>query len=138
MSLYREFELKTEEDAQRLYALLKTNWRAVADTKPILVIVTNNEKKRNNLQNARYWKAVLEPISQQAWVGGRQYDTATWHEYYAEKLLEKQEMTLPGGSLFKRRKSTTELTVKEFAEYMTRIEVEASQELGVRFYVMEV
>lgn len=134
-AIYREFILRGPSVWQALAAFVKANAKAACDaSKPLRVIVTSSERKRNAEQNARLWKAVYEQIEQQAWVNGRQYDKDTWHEYLAGMFLPKDEIELPDGTKRLRRKSTTELTVSEFSEYMQSVEAYAANELGVMFY----
>ncbi|MDY0036705.1 MAG: recombination protein NinB [Zoogloea oleivorans] len=133
--IYREFVLRGPSVWKALVAFVKANAKAACDArKPLRVIVTSSERKRSAEQNARLWKAVYEQIEQQSWVNGRQYDKDTWHEYLAEKFLPKKEVEMPDGTMRLRRKSTTELTISEFGEYMQAVEAYAASELGVVFY----
>jgi hypothetical protein len=133
-TVYREFELKSESVAGALWQFLKLNAKALSEAgKPLWCIVTNDAKKRNNLQNARYWKAVLKPIADQTWVAGRHFESKAWHIHYAEKFLPMIEVPMPDGSIRLERTSTTDLKVREFSEYMQQVEADAATELGVRF-----
>jgi hypothetical protein len=132
--VYREFALTNANVAQALWQFLKLNANALATQgKPLWVICTNDAKKRNNQQNSRYWGFVLAPIAEQAFVQGRRFDSAVWHEHFAQKYVPHIEFHMPDGSIHRRRKSTSELTVREFAEYMNTVEAEAACELGVQF-----
>jgi hypothetical protein len=97
------------------------------------VIVTAQGEKRNNEQNKRLWGYVYQNISEQAWVNGKTFSREVWHEHYARKFGVMEEMVLPDGEIIQRRKSTTEMTVSEFAEFMQRVEADAASELGVTF-----
>lgn len=133
-AIYREFVLHGPNVWHALAAFVKANAKAALDaSKPLRIVVTSSERKRNTEQNARLWKAVYEPIAAQAWVNGRQYDKDTWHEYMAGMFLPKDEMEMPDGTKRLRRKSTSELTVSEFSEYMQAVEAYAATELGVMF-----
>lgn len=133
-TVFREFELRDENVVAALWRFLKLNAKALAESgKPLWCIVTNDAKKRNNMQNSRYWKAVLAPIADQAWVEGRRFSSETWHILYAEKFLPMIEIPMPDGSIRMERTSTTKLTVREFSEYMQQVEADASTELGIRF-----
>jgi len=134
-ALTKEFLLVDEYRWDTAKRFLESNYAAFAENEnPLRIIVTSAEAKRNALQNRRYWKAVLEPISEQVWVEGRQYDKDTWHEYYARRFGYFEEMQLPkGGTPVLRRRSTTEYTVSEFADYMSHVEADAAQEFGVKF-----
>lgn len=133
-ALYREFTLTGPAMWSALVAFVRANASACIERgKPLRIIVTASEKKRNAEQNARLWKAVYEQIAAQAWVDGRQYSKDSWHEHFAELHMPKIELRMPNGELRLRRKSTTELTVSEFSEYMNRVESDAATELGVCF-----
>lgn len=133
-AIYKEFTLRTPAVWQAVVAFIKANAQACADKdKPLRLIVTAEDRKRNEEQNRRYWGYVLRTIAEQAWVDGRQFDKDTWHEYFARMFGVCDEVVLPDGEIIQRRKSTTQMTVGEFADYMTRVEVYAAQELGVQF-----
>lgn len=137
--LYREFAF-TSGSFARMANALRMYWSnavepLVAGGKNVRVIISSEEAKRNNAQNARYFGFVLKHITEQAWVSGQQFDQKVWHEYVGEKFGVMEDVTLPDGRMVTRRKSTTEMSVREFAEYMTKVEVFAAQELGVMFPV---
>lgn len=135
-AIYKEFTLRTPAVWHAVVAFIKANAQACADKdRPLRLIVTAEDRKRNDEQNRRYWGYVLRTITEQAWVDGRQFDKDTWHEYFARHFGVCDEVVLPDGEIIQRRKSTTQMTVGEFADYMTRVEVYAAQELGVQFDV---
>lgn len=132
--MYREFVLRNPACWEAFVAVIKANAKACAEKgNPIRLIVTTEQAKRNAEQNKRLWGLVYRTIADQAWVNGTQYNTDTWHEYFARKFLENDEIILPDGEIILRRKSTTQLTVQEFGEYMNKIEAHASMHLGVSF-----
>ena len=132
--IYREFGLHSPPAARRLPAVLKQNAGAAVERgKPLRVIVVEEERKRTDAMNRRYWGAILKQISEQAWVNGRQFDKDTWHEFFSRKHGVCDEVVLPDGEIVIRRRSTTQMTVSEFSEYMQRVESEAATELGVCF-----
>ncbi len=133
-TLYREFTLRAPEAWKALTAFVAGNARACIERgKPLRVIVTAEERKRNAEQNRFYWGPVLTTIAEQAWIDGRQFDKDVWHEYLARKFGVCDEIVLPDGEIVTRRKSTTQMTVGEFSEYLTRIQAYAATELGVEF-----
>lgn len=133
-ALYREFTLRAPAAWQALAAFVAANARSCIERgKPLRVIVTAEERRRTLEQNARLWAAVYSQIAEQAWVDGRQFPKEVWHEWFAERHMPRVEMVMPDGEIRSRRKSTTELTVAEFAEYMQTVEAEAATELGVQF-----
>lgn len=132
-TLYREFPLRSPAIWPTLVAFIKANAQGFAERgEPLRVIVTADEKKRNTQQNRMYWGAILKDIAEQAWVNGRQFDKDTWHEFLARKYGVCEEMTLPDGEIILKRKSTTDMSVGEFSEYMTQIQAFGAS-LGVEF-----
>jgi len=133
-ALYREFPLRNPTVWLALVAFVKANAAACMDRgRPLRVIVTEDEKKRNTEQNKRLWGYLYKTIAEQSWVDGKQFSKDVWHEHFARMFGVCEEMILPDGEIITRRKSTTEMTVGEFADFMTQIEVYAAQELGVEW-----
>ena len=132
--LYREFVLRSPANWQALAQLVASNAKVFADRgKPLRVIVTEDERKRTDAANRFYWGAVLMTIAEQAWVAGKQYSKDVWHEHFARAYLPHTEIVTPFGEIVSRRKSTTELTVSEFSDYLQRVQSEAASSLGVQF-----
>jgi hypothetical protein len=132
--LYREFVLRSPAAWQALAQLVAANAKAFIDRgRPLRVIVTEDEKKRTSEANRFYWGAVLTTIAEQAWVDGRQFSKDVWHEHFARLYLPHTEIVTPYGEIVSRRKSTTELTVSEFSEYLQRVQSDAASTLGVQF-----
>jgi hypothetical protein len=134
ISLYREFTLVSPAVWDNLKAFVKSNAKACVESgKPLKVIVTQDENKRNKEQNRRLFGYLYKTISEQAWVDGKQFSKKVWHEYYAEKYGYSEEIMMPDGTLKTIRKSTSDMTVGEFADYMTHIEMDAASELGIEW-----
>lgn len=132
--MYREFTLRSPAAWQTALAFIKGNAKACNDAgKPLRLIVTTEEAKRNVEQNKRYWGHVLKTITEQAFVNGHQFQSDVWHEMFARKFGVCDEVTLPDGEIVVRRKSTTQMSVAEFSEFMNKVEAYAAQELGVTF-----
>lgn len=133
MALHRIFILRAEPYFDGLFAFLKANWRAMLDQhKPLAVTVTEAKSKRSLDQNAKL-HAVLNDIAEQAWVNGRQYDMATWKEWYRRKFVGVEIKELPDGTQITIGRSTTELDVGEMADLITRIMCDAADEYGMPF-----
>lgn len=133
-TLYREFVIKNPAIWETFMAFAKQNVKAMVEAgHPMRIIATSSDSRRNNEQNKRYWGFVLKTVADQAWVEGKQYSQDVWHEYFARKFGVCEDITLPGGEVITRRKSTTQMTVSEFAEYMTQCETYAATKLGVEF-----
>jgi hypothetical protein len=134
MTTYREFVVDSFDMLKRVFGILLVMLKTVlAAKKSLRIIATTDDKKRNGEQNARLWGYLYATIAEQAWVDGRQYGKDTWHEFFARKYCPKTEFVLPGGEIVSRRKSTAEMNVGEFSEFMNAVESEAATELGVCF-----
>lgn len=125
--MLRVFVLRTDHNAKSLWLFLRNNWRALAgDGKPLSVTVQEHKAKRSSEQNRRYW-AILNEIAAGAWIGGRRYGADAWHEFFKARLIGLEEV--PDGRSV--GISTTTLSVSDFAEYMTKVEAYAVEELGI-------
>lgn len=82
------------------------------------VLTLQREKeKRRNAQNRRYW-AVLHEMAEQLDIN----DVEAWHEWCKRRFIGVKEVTLPDGEIINIGRSSTDLSVQEFADYMTSIE----------------
>jgi len=112
---------------------------------PLEVVVREKTKVRGLDANARMWAGPLKDISEQGYVGGRTYSAEVWHEHFKKEYLPEQfdaelckegyvkwDFT-PGGDRILVG-STTQLTVKGFAQYLTQVEAFGAN-LGVQFSV---
>lgn len=116
--MYREYILTSQTMLNQLLTTLKSE---MVSRQQLRVIITD-EKPRNNQQNRFYWGSVLEDISRQICVSDRYHSKEVWHEYLADLFAEKIELTLPDGTIKQRRKSTSEMTVNEFSEYLNQVQ----------------
>ena len=122
----RTFIIRNRRVLENLLAFVASNWEAMAGTKhPMQVDIQPEATKRSVRANRRYW-AVLNQISEQAWVAGKQYASECWHELAKRKFIGC--IDLPGGGLL--AMSTTDLSTKEFANYCQQVEAWAQTELG--------
>ena len=111
---------------EHLKAAFSAASRALTGDCFVLTLQREKEKRRN-AQNRRYW-AVLHEIAEQLSTA----DTEAWHEYFKRRFIGVKEISLPDGEIVAVGKSSTELSVKEFADYMTSIEAWAVDQ-GVIF-----
>jgi len=137
----RTFLLSSEQVRDNLLAVIRNV--LVDSEKPLQVIVREEVKARRPDANARMWAGPLNDIASQAWIEGRQHSALVWHEFFKRELLpEEFDAELckegyvkyeydPGGQRVLVG-SSTQLTVKGFAEYMTAIEAFGAN-LGVQF-----
>lgn len=142
----RKILLRTQ--LQRETAMRVLQNAPLDDAKPIEFLLREEVKARKLDQNALMWSGPLSDIAEQAYVRGRQFSAEVWHEFYKREYLPEEfdpelckegyrkwaympngERTLIG--------STTQLTVRGFAQYLTKVEAYAAQELGVQFHVRE-
>jgi hypothetical protein len=110
---------------------------------PLEIVVREKIKTRGLDANARMWVGPLKDIAEQGYVGGRSYSAEVWHEHFKKEFLPEEfdaELTkegyakwdyTPGGDRILIG-STTQLTVKGFAQYMTQVEAFGAN-LGVEF-----
>lgn len=136
----RTFLLREESIRDRAIAVLKN--LPIDAEKPLQVVVSEYKAARKPDQNARMWAGPLKDLSDQAWLDGKQFSAEVWHHYLKSQLLPEQfdadlckedyrkwEFDPAGDRVLVG--STTQLTVKGFAEYMTALEAFASS-LGVQ------
>ncbi|MDE2106641.1 MAG: recombination protein NinB [Patescibacteria group bacterium] len=101
--------------------------------KPLELIIREEAKPRKLDQNALMWVGPLADIAAQAYVEGRTYSAEVWHEHLKELYLPEEfdpELTKDGYQKWDYTPagkrilvgSTTQLTVKGFAQYLTQVE----------------
>lgn len=130
--MLRQFFLRERQNLDCLLSFIAQNWEAMAKTKaPMAITITDTKAKRSSQANRYYW-AVLNQISEDAWMDGRQYSADVFHEYFKRQFIGV--IDLPGGHSM--AESTTKLDTAEFAAYVRKIEFFAAQELGVQLVDM--
>ena len=133
----REFDLTNELRWNACKQFVDLNWEAFkGGNNPLRVIVTTAEETRRAKQNRYYFGGVIKQIAGQALVRGRQFSQDGWHEHLADMFAPHYEMVTPGGSRSV-RKSTSDMTVKEFSDYTEEVTAYAATELGVVFYLLD-
>lgn len=90
-------------------------------TKPSRCPTCHRLHKRSHPQNSRYW-LLLHAIAEKLKPQGQAYSAETWHHYFKTKLIPGSVVDLPNGKTIMVPRSTTDLDVGEFAEYMTAVE----------------
>lgn len=114
---------------------------------PIEVLIREQVKPRKLSQNALMWAGPLNDIAEQAWVNGKRFTAEAWHEFFKREYLPEEydpelckdgyvkwQITPRGDRALVG--STTMLTVKGMAQYLTQVEA-AGAELGVEFRTRE-
>lgn len=137
-----ELQVLVRDERDRTAAILRVDSLPLDGTIVWEIILRIADKKRSLEQNRRYW-AVLREIAEQLEVERidketgeitrRRYASEIWHEHFKREFIGIEEIELPGGVIEKRGLTTTRLTVKAFAQYMTTIESYVT-ERGVMFH----
>lgn len=115
--------------------------------KPICITFSEEVKIRKLDQNSLMWVGPLSDIARQAYVNGKTYSAEVWHEYFKREFLPNEydeELTKEGYVKWITDPagfpllvgSTTSLTIKGFAQYLTQIEAYGAS-LGVEFSSLE-
>lgn len=89
----------------------------------VQVEFTQPRLARSKKANAYYWAVVLKTISEETG-----HTSEEIHEYFKTELLPRKWVGI-GGREREVPKSTTELTMPEFSEYLERVRAWAAQEL---------
>lgn len=82
----------------------------------VTITVTNKRPKRTVAQNNYYWGAVLPAIAEAT----GEHDLEALHEVFKKKFLAKERAEVLGEVVTK-TKSTAELSVLEFGEFIEKI-----------------
>ncbi|MBP1638951.1 MAG: hypothetical protein H6Q17_534 [Bacteroidetes bacterium] len=115
------FKLKSEENRDAVIAYLQ----ALDILKVKFTVTISKIKKQRSIdQNCLYWLWIA-CICQET---GNDKDDV--HMYFREYFLGYSEKRM-FGSLVRRVRSTTELDTKQFTDYLKKIKVWASRELGI-------
>ena len=126
-------------------ALARLQHVPIDPEKPLEVIIREEVKTRGLDANARMWAGPLKDIAEQAYIEGRAYSAEVWHEYFKKEYLPDAfdaELTKDGYQKWAVAPdgervligSTTQLTVKGYAIYLTQVEAFGAG-LGVQFSV---
>jgi hypothetical protein len=78
-------------------------------------------RKRSNPANSRYW-LLLHEISRNVKPEGNEYSPEVWHSYMKQRFLGAEEVKMPNKQTMLIPNSSADLSVEEFADYMTRVE----------------
>lgn len=139
----RQFILRAPEHKDALLRFIDQNWHAMSRTdKPMSVTCAEHKQSRKDEANSAMWAGILQPMAEQAYIGGRRFSAEVWHEHCKREFLPEEagDATLahyrkwdylPDGSRVLVG-STTQLTKRGFSEYMAQLEAYAVEELGVR------
>lgn len=121
------FILKDQSVLANCQKWLDGNWQK-NPKRPLMVEITPLSAKRTDRQSRYYWVS-LQDYAGDAKVGECKYSKDAWHEYFRGMFLGRVD--LPDGTTAP--VSTTSLSVVEFNEYIERINLWTSTELGIQF-----
>lgn len=82
--------------------------------------------RRSNPANARYW-SLLHMIADKVRPGGNAYSAEQWHIYARSRWLGCDDIRLPNGKMMTMPRSSADLDVTEFGEYMDKLEIWAGE-----------
>jgi hypothetical protein len=124
-------------------AILAANVQAktlVRMDKRVRITVEVAEEDRSEQQNRFYWGPCLTEISEQAVVCGQRWTVDAWHELFKRQFIgyEVKKIKVAGRkkvTIIRRLKSSTDLTVRQFSDYLDKLQAFAAADLGVRFSV---
>lgn len=132
--MFREFIIENDKVWECAKVFIESNRKMLAELNtPIRLTVSTKEEKRRERQNRYYFGIVLKSIEEQAWVSGKRFTKDAWHELLANQFGEFVEIELPDGNNILKRLSTTEMSVKRFAKYITEVTAYACSEFVIHF-----
>lgn len=128
---------------QEAHKYLQHAWEAIGkpltlQSVPVHIRVGEAEQTRSLAANRYYWSVVLKDISSQTVVDNWKYTAETWHIHFKKEFLgyEMVPYQIVGKkrTYYKRKlRSTKDLTIKPFAEYLEKVIAYAVTDLGVEF-----
>lgn len=110
----------------------------IDDGKRVRFHVEPHEPDRTLQQNRFYWGPCLRDISQQAMLNGSKWAPEAWHELFRRLFLgyEIKRSKVAGRKrpiVIRRLRSTKDLKVLAFSQYLNELQAFAATEYGVRF-----
>lgn len=100
--------------------------------KPVTITISDKQETRRDKQNRLLWKWHGEFAAHIKEHQGEIYGTEDIHEYVAGKLLPKKVIAVFGEPEIKRTQ-TKDLSVKEFADFLTTYDMWANENYQCRF-----
>lgn len=82
--------------------------------------------KRSTEANRRYW-SLLHVMAEQIKPAGVSYSADQWHLWAKSKFLGCDDVRLPSGKVLTIPRSTSDLDVGEFNDFMTQVEAFANE-----------
>lgn len=82
--------------------------------------------KRSSEANRRYW-LIMHTISDKLRPQNVQHSPEVWHTYFKSRFLGCDEVVMPNKKTLLLPRSSADLDVAEFADYMTQVEQWAAE-----------
>lgn len=120
-------------ERQREYAIEQIREMPIDPSKPHVLTVEPQKKKRSLSQNALMWKWLNEVVAIVGDATGNDSDQLHW--FFKQKFLKPEVVEVHGETAF--HYTTTKLTPSEMSEYMDKIYSFVTQELRIRLTLPE-
>lgn len=124
--IHKTFILRNDAVFERMVAFVRSNYRGT-----LLAVTVGEADKPRSIGQNDYARALVREIAANAWVNGRQYSADAWWELFAREFGPCDEVELPNGEIVKRRRSTKEMSARDFSEFIENIRRYATDELGL-------
>lgn len=96
--------------------------------KDVVIGIKLFTKRRSNKQNRYYWSVVVRTICQMMQDAGNEMDEDETHDFLREEVGKlKMAIIDPSGEPYFKLRSTTDLTTKEFEDYLEKIRAFAAR-----------
>lgn len=108
-----------------LEKILRFAWQN--SDKDLKVTVEEDSLTRNGAQNRLLWRWHGEYVKHRYNCAGEVFSSEQWHDKMVPELIPSEPVKI-NGEWHIPRAETKKLTVKEFADFLTRYEIEAKEE----------
>ena len=82
--------------------------------------------KRSSQANRLYW-LLLHELADKLRPDGQQYSAEAFHTYYKSRFLGCDDVKLPNGKTLTIPRSSADLDIAEFADYVAQVEADAAE-----------
>lgn len=127
----RTFVLRNRDIARNMFKFVGDLYQGSEAPEPMLEVVIREHKKKRSLAQNRCFHAWMRELSQlYAEHYGEERAPWVWKEFMKRQFLGEESVDLRG-EMISRTRRTRELGVKEFAEFLTRVDAWVTQELAI-------
>lgn len=102
--------------------------REMAVEKPVKVKISEDKETRRDKQNKLMWRWHNEFVKHRYEVAGELFTPEQWHEAFKPQFIGTADPVKINGEWVIASRSTKDLSVKEFAEMLTKYQAEAAQD----------